>query len=87
MENDKDQTVVEVSANGIKLHGVYEDFRPAVQSAVATITHVLSVTENIVGLPADFLKYHLRRFRERYQGVSKPCRQTIDNCRLCVSVA
>jgi hypothetical protein len=65
-ENKTDMTVVEVGPDGVKLHGVYEDFRPAMQTVIATVNHVLKLTENIVGLPADFLNHHLGRFRDRF---------------------
>jgi hypothetical protein len=61
------QTEIEISKESVKLVGVYEDFRPAVQTVVSTVNHVLKVADNVVGLPADYINHHLTRFRDRYR--------------------
>jgi hypothetical protein len=58
---------VEVSPKGVILKGAYSDLRPAIQRSVQVAETVLSVIDNLVGLPADFLNHHLTTFRDRYR--------------------
>ncbi len=62
-----DKEDVEVSAKGVILKGAYADLRPAIQRSVKVAETVLSVIDNLVGLPADFLNHHLTTFRDRYR--------------------
>jgi hypothetical protein len=64
MEENQD---VEVSTKGVILRGAYADLRPAIKRSVDVAETVLSVIDNLVGLPADFLNHHLSTFRERYR--------------------
>lgn len=61
------QNDIELSLKGLVLKGAYEDLRPAIKSSVKVADTVLCLLDSIVGLPADFLNYHLSHFRERYK--------------------
>lgn len=58
---------VEIGAKGVVLRGAYEDVRPIVKQTAGFVSSVIRLLDNAVGLPADFVSYHLEPFRERYQ--------------------
>jgi Abortive infection alpha len=72
-ELDDGELSVNVSELQFTVRGrAYEDLRPIIKTSTATITNVLEVLENAVGVSCDFANHHLKRFRSKYQsGVKK----------------
>ncbi|WP_197530711.1 Abi-alpha family protein [Bythopirellula polymerisocia] len=59
---------IEVSTSAVKISGTaYKDIQPLVVRSVRLAEEVLKVLEPVVGLPADFLEHHLKRFRDKYR--------------------
>jgi hypothetical protein len=67
-EPAKSDSGLEVSTKGVSVKGdAYEDVRPIVQATAKLAETILSVANNVVGLPADYLNHHLETFRKRFQ--------------------
>ncbi|MGO4209046.1 Abi-alpha family protein [Vibrio cholerae] len=59
---------ISISPDGVVLKGAVVDAVTAPISTICkTADSILQVVDNVVGLPTDFLNYHLKTFRESYK--------------------
>jgi len=81
MVNSMGEKEISITTDGLVLKG---DIVAAVSAPISTMCKtadtILKVVDNLVGLPADFLNFHLKTFRDTYaEGYEKiPLKQRIE---------